>query len=62
MIANAPDRRPFWQELLMLAVPIVVGETCVGIREWVRRSHKARLRAAPVVSGGVTEPSGRADS
>jgi len=38
-------RRPLWQDALPLAVPILVGEACVAVRDWIRREHKARIRA-----------------
>ena len=40
------ERRPFWQELAFLVVPIVVGETCLAVRDHLRRQAK-RARAAP---------------
>ena len=36
---------PLWHALLLVSVPIIIGEACVAVREYLRREHKARLRA-----------------
>jgi hypothetical protein len=41
---NAPPApTSFWRALAVPALLIIVGETCLGVREWIRREHKARI-------------------
>lgn len=46
---DCEDRRPLWQEVLLIAVPILVAEGCIAIREHLRRrgkKHKKKKREA----------------
>lgn len=45
MHSNSDSDRPLWHELLAVAVPILLAELALGVREYLRREHKARLKA-----------------
>jgi hypothetical protein len=38
------DAPALWRVLAVALIPLVVGEACLAVREYVRREHKARLR------------------
>lgn len=40
----------FWRELVLIATPILVAEACLAAREWLKRRHKAKLKARVIVA------------
>lgn len=49
-MSDEDDRRPIWQEVLLLVLPVLITEGVMELREHFRRERKRRKKQSEKVS------------